>query len=275
GKDLSRLAGGIGTRGPGESKLEVDRRHLKRRIAALQEQLDELDKNRMVQRSARDKNDIKIVTIVGYTNAGKSTFLNYLTDAGILAEDKLFATLDPTTRRLILPDKQEVLLTDTVGFIDRLPTHLVRAFKSTLEELKYADIIINLTDASDADEEIKRKSMVTEKLITELGGESKPVINVYNKIDIESDNEFIPKDAVRVSAKTGSGMENFLNILNDLVNAGKKRVEIFIPHSRAGEVNSIYKNMTVLTCDYTDEGTLLLVEGENKYIQKYKELIKE
>jgi GTP-binding protein HflX len=169
GKELSRLGGGIGTRGPGESKLESDRRHIKRRIAALSEEIAEIERTRSVKRATRLRSGIKSAAIIGYTNAGKSTLLNTLTDAGILAEDKLFATLDPTTRRLTLPSGTEILLTDTVGFIDRLPTHLVKAFKSTLEELKYADYIILITDASEELTERERKRDVTKQLIAELG----------------------------------------------------------------------------------------------------------
>ncbi|MBO7666105.1 MAG: GTPase HflX, partial [Clostridia bacterium] len=176
GKSLSRLGGGIGTRGPGESQLETDRRHLQRRLESLNEKLKELERTSAVKRKGREKSGIKTVAIAGYTNAGKSTLLNYLTGAGVLSEDKLFATLDPTTRRLTLPDGADVLLTDTVGFIDRLPTHLVKAFRSTLEEIKYADAVVCLIDASEPDTERVRKRAVTEQLVTELCGEQRSVI---------------------------------------------------------------------------------------------------
>ena len=269
GKDMSRLGGGIGTRGPGESKLESDRRHLNRRIAALQAQLDELESNRTVQHSARRKSNIKTAAIVGYTNAGKSTLLNYLTGAGILAEDKLFATLDPTTRRLKLPDGQDMLLTDTVGFIDRLPTHLVKAFKSTLDELKYADIIIEVTDASECEDERRRKRAVTESLIDELGGGGKPLVLVYNKCDQETDSDFIPPEAVRISAKSGDNIDGFLETLNGIVNAGRRRVWLKFPHSRAGELNNLYKNASVLETDYTDDGVRVFVECGSDIYGKY------
>lgn len=273
GKELSRLAGGIGTRGPGESKLESDRRHIKRRINALHEQLKEMEKNRFVQRSAREKSGIKTIAIVGYTNAGKSTLLNYLTGAGILAEDKLFATLDPTTRRLTLPDGQEVLLTDTVGFIDRLPTHLVKAFKSTLEEVKYADIILNITDGSEPEDERRRKRAVTEKLIGEFGGEAIPVLDVYNKIDSVSEVEFIPAGAVNISAKEGTGVDILLARLNDIVNEGKSRVYMFFPHDSLSVLNGLYNNSVVLESEYLDSGVMVYAECEKPFLNKYDEYI--
>lgn len=216
GTQLSRLAGGIGTRGPGESKLETDRRHLKRRIAALEEKITELERSRDVKRARRIKSGIKTVAIVGYTNAGKSTLMNKLTDAGILAEDKLFATLDPTTRNLRLPNGSELLLTDTVGFVSRLPHHLVKAFKSTLEEVKHSNAIIKLVDASEKEETRRMKIDVTEKLLIELGAADKSVIQVYNKCDIETDVDFIPRDAVRISSKTGKGIDTLLERLVDI-----------------------------------------------------------
>lgn len=275
GKDMSRLGGGIGTRGPGESKLESDRRHMSRRIAALQAQLDELESNRTVQHGARKRSNIKTAAIVGYTNAGKSTLLNYLTGAGILAEDKLFATLDPTTRRLRLPDGQDILLTDTVGFIDRLPTHLVKAFKSTLDELRYADIIIEVTDASECEDERRRKRAVTSSLIDELGGSGKPLITVYNKCDRETDIDFIPPEAVRISARTGYNVDRLLEVINDTVNAGRKRIWLKFPHTMAGELNNLYKNASVLETDYTDDSVRVFVDcGEDIY-GKYSDYIEQ
>ena len=216
GTQLSRLAGGIGTRGPGESKLESDRRHLKRRIAALAERITELERTREVQRSRRRKAGMKVVAIVGYTNAGKSTLMNALTDANIFAEDKLFATLDPTTRNLRLPSGKELLITDTVGFVNRLPHHLVKAFKSTLEEVNHASAIIELVDASEKEEQRAMKIDVTEKLIAELGAGEKPIIKVYNKCDIETEVDFIPRDAIRISAKTGKGLDKLLSKLEEI-----------------------------------------------------------
>lgn len=260
GKELSRLGGGIGTRGPGESKLESDRRHLKRRIAALSEEIAEIERTRNVKRASRARSGIKSAAIIGYTNAGKSTLLNTLTDAGILAEDKLFATLDPTTRRLTLPSGAEILLTDTVGFIDRLPTHLVKAFKSTLEELKYADYIINITDASEDITERERKRAVTLELIDELGAGDKPIIEVFNKCDIALHDTPFPMNAVEISAKSGKGTENLLLKLDELVASGKKKLKLLIPHSDAGVVTDIYRLATVIDCEYTDNGALITAE---------------
>ena len=214
GVELSRLGGGIGTRGPGESKLETDRRHLQRRVHALEAQIAEMDKNRKTMRASRDKSGIPEVAIVGYTNAGKSTLLNRLTDAGILAEDKLFATLDPTTRKFYLPCGEPVLLTDTVGFINKLPHHLVRAFRSTLEEACYADIVMIVIDASDSEAESQIK--VTEELLEELGAAGMPTLYVFNKCDLGISDPWVPgKTAenvhtVAVSAKTGQGVERLL-----------------------------------------------------------------
>ena len=260
GKELSRLGGGIGTRGPGESKLESDRRHIKRRIAALSEEIAEIERTRNVKRASRARSGIKSAAIIGYTNAGKSTLLNTLTDAGILAEDKLFATLDPTTRRLTLPSGAEILLTDTVGFIDRLPTHLVKAFKSTLEELKYADYIINITDASEDIEERERKRAVTLQLVQELGAGEKPMLEVFNKCDIALRDIPFPKGTIEISAKSGEGTQALLEKLDELVSSGKKKMRLLVPHSEAGAVTDIYRLATVLECEYTDSGALIYAE---------------
>ena len=274
GKELSRLGGGIGTRGPGESKLESDRRHIKRRIAALSEEIAEIERTRNVKRATRLRSGIKSAAIIGYTNAGKSTLLNTLTDAGILAEDKLFATLDPTTRRLALPSGAEMLLTDTVGFIDRLPTHLVKAFKSTLEELKYADFIILITDASEELTERERKRDVTKQLIQELGAGDKPIIEVFNKCDIALRDTPYPKDSIEISAKSGMGTDELLKRLDELVASGKKKLKLLIPHSEAGAVADVYRLATVLDCEYVEQGALITTECDaraqgrfEKYVQ--------
>lgn len=229
GLELSRQGGGIGSRGPGESKLETDRRHLHRRIQALKEQIAELEKNRMMQRSKRDKSGIPKIAIVGYTNAGKSTLLNRLTNAGILAEDKLFATLDPTTRKFVLPSTREILLTDTVGFIRNLPHHFIKAFQSTLDEVKYADIIIMLMDASDS--ECMNQAAVTRELLEKLGASEKPVLYVFNKCDVaeKSENGFdVPAiegaeldDVFCISAKTGKGVDKLMERLDQLIPAAR------------------------------------------------------
>lgn len=273
GTQMSRLGGGIGTRGPGESKLESDRRHLKRRIAALTAELESLDRTRAVKRAAREKSGIKTAAIIGYTNAGKSTLLNYLTNAGILAEDKLFATLDPTTRRLTLPSGNEILLTDTVGFIDRLPTHLIKAFKSTLDELKYADMIINLTDASEPDSERRKKQAVTEKLVEELGAKEKPMIRVFNKIDKAVDIEFIPKDALTISALNGDGIDQLLAKLDEFASDGKKVLKLFFPHAMQAKTADVYRFARVIKTDYTDDGTVITAECDERAQGMFREFV--
>ncbi len=274
GKELSRLGGGIGTRGPGESKLESDRRHLKRRIAALEAELAEMARTRDVKRSGRDKKTIKSAAIVGYTNSGKSTLLNYLTGAGILAENKLFATLDPTTRLLTTENGVEVLLTDTVGFIDRLPHHLVKAFRSTLDELKYADIIISVTDASEEDDERRRKFAVTDKLIEELCGGGKEIIYVYNKIDEVKDKELIPQNAVEISAKTGYNVDKLLTAIEKAVLGGRQRLKFNFPPKDAGKMSKLYANATVIDIKYEDNGSVTVeAECELKEAQAFEQYV--
>ena len=252
GLEMSRLGGGIGTRGPGESKLESDRRHMKRRIVALEEELRELDKNRATMRAARDRSGIAKVAIVGYTNAGKSTLLNRLTDAGILAEDKLFATLDPTTRKFELPSGESVLLTDTVGFIRKLPHHLVKAFKSTLDEAVYADFLLVLIDASD--EECMEQLGVTDKLLSELGASGKPTLYVFNKCDRAEELPPLSVDdksnVFYISAKTGEGIDLLIERLEELVRSGKKRLVFTIPNAEQGALNILYKNASVEDVEY-------------------------
>ncbi len=276
GKDLSRLGGGIGTRGPGESQLESDRRHLKRRIAALEDELAEMERTRRTQRAARDKKSIKNAAIVGYTNSGKSTLLNHLTAAGILAENKLFATLDPTTRMLTTENGVEVLLTDTVGFIDRLPHHLVKAFKSTLDELKYADIIIHLTDGSEDIEEIQRKAAVTDSLIEELCGEAKPILRVYNKMDKAVAGQFVPAGVIEISAKTGMGIDAFLAKLEETVRGGRRNVVFCFPASAVGKASLLYGVAEVNSTDYNDDGSLTVTAYcEEKEVGRFAEYVKE
>lgn len=254
GKQLSRQEGRIGTRGPGESKLETDRRHLAQRAAALEEALREVERTRSTMRAARERSGLKKVAIVGYTNAGKSTLLNRLTDAGVLAENKLFATLDPTTRRLELPGGTEVLLSDTVGFIRKLPHHLVRAFRSTLDELRYADILVVLADVSDS--ECAEQLRVTDSLIAELGAGDKPVLYAFNKSDLAEDGMALisgeAQNAVFISAKTGMGMERFLDMLETLAKAGTRRCTLHIPMAEQGVLNQLYRFATVEDVRYED-----------------------
>ncbi len=276
GKELSRLGGGIGTRGPGESKLESDRRHLRRRIAALEEELAEMERTRRTQRAARDKKSIKNAAIVGYTNSGKSTLLNHLTAAGILAENKLFATLDPTTRLLTTENGVEVLLTDTVGFIDRLPHHLVKAFKSTLDELKYADIIIHLTDGSECVEEIQRKAAVTDSLIEELCGEDKPILRVYNKMDNADKTQFVPAGVIEISAKTGMGIGEFIAKLEETVRGGRRRVTFCFPAASVGKASALYGVAEVEDSVYNEDGSLTVTAFcEEKEISRFASFVQE
>ncbi len=225
GTELSRQGGSasIAARGPGETKLETDRRYIKKRIAALESQIADIARSRRTQRAQRDRSGMARVTIAGYTNAGKSTLLNYLTDAGILAEDKLFATLDPTTRRFRLPSGKNILLTDTVGFIRNLPHHFIKAFQSTLDEVRYADVIIMMMDASDS--ECTAQAAVTRELLAQLGAGEKPVLYVFNKCDVaEKTEDFIypsidgadKENVLFISAKTGKGIDKLLNRLEEL-----------------------------------------------------------
>lgn len=278
GKDMSRLGGGIGTRGPGESKLESDRRHIKRRIVALEQELEVLDKNRRTMRASRDRSGLVKIAIVGYTNAGKSTLLNRLTDAGILAEDKLFATLDPTTRKFTLPGGEQVLLTDTVGFIRKLPHHLVNAFKSTLDEAVYCDIIMILCDASDS--ECMSQLECTEETLKELGAGGKPTIYVFNKCDkgifdqpVMSRNEE-RKNVIYISALTGQGCEELAQLLEEVIHEGKRKVTFRIPNSEMGAMNILYKNSTVENVEYGDEYVLVTATVDSKthgMMKKYDE----
>ena len=253
GTELSRLGGGIGTRGPGESKLESDRRHIRRRINALENQLETLSKRRLLLRERRKKNAVTTVAIVGYTNAGKSTLLNALTNAGVLAENKLFATLDPTARAIRLPDGNEVMLIDTVGFISRLPHFLVEAFKSTLEEATSADILIILTDASDP--ECEAQLEVTKEILKELNGEEKPIITVYNKCDI-ADSYLLPitKNTVKISALKGIGINSLLECIAENMPTTKKRVLLLLPFNVGSLAGEIRKTSRILKEEYRPEG---------------------
>lgn len=255
GKELSRLGGTIGTRGPGESKLEEDRRHIQRRIRALEDQLDEMAKNRATIRAARERSGIPKVAIVGYTNAGKSTLLNYLTGAGVLSEDKLFATLDPTTRKLTLPEGEEVLLTDTVGLIRKLPHHLIEAFHSTLEEAALADVLLIVADLSDP--ECAEQLEVTRQTLHDLGADGKPTIIVYNKCDTASaaysGERPVREGEAYISAATGAGVDGLLSLLLATVREGKRKYTLHIPYAKSGEVNGLYAIGTVAKVEYTND----------------------
>ena len=252
---LSRLGGGIGTRGPGEKKIELDRRLIHNRISVLKEELREVKKQRDIRRKARKDNFV--IAIVGYTNAGKSTFLNKLTGADVLAEDKLFATLDPTTRKLKLPSGNEVLLTDTVGFIRKLPHHLIEAFKSTLEEAKYADLILHMIDASNP--EADTQMLIVYNTLRELGIEDKEVVSLYNKIDIMPDDTILPRDfhaehTLKISAKTGEGLEEFKELVDKILRQQRIYLEKLIPYKDSAKLALIRKHGELELEDYREDG---------------------
>ncbi len=255
GTSLSRLGGGIGTRGPGETQLETDRRHIRRRIDKLSAELKELEERRGYARDRRKKDSVQVGAIVGYTNAGKSTLLNLLTGAGVLAEDKLFATLDPTSRAIELPDGRSLLLVDTVGLIRRLPHHLVEAFKSTLEEAACADIIIHVCDVSDP--EAAEKADVTLKTLADLGAAEIPVVTVLNKCDLLTEN--IPEDGstVKISAKKAQGIERLLQVIAANLPETAKRMKLLLPYDKAGYTAKLRENGKVFSEDYTENGVLV------------------
>lgn len=253
---LSRLGGGIGTRGPGEKKLEIDRRVIRDRISQLSKELSDVKQHREVMRKQRMEGNLPIVSIVGYTNAGKSTLLNHLTHAGVLEEDKLFATLDPTSRNYKLSNGQEIIITDTVGFIKKLPHHLINAFRSTLEEAKYADIILHVVDASNihADTQI----LTVYETLKGLGVTDKPVITAFNKID-KLDEMPILKDlsadyTVNISAKKEIGFDNLSDILGEVINKSRSYIEKVIPYTDAGLLNRIHKSGTIIEEEYREDG---------------------
>lgn len=267
GTELSRLGGGIGTRGPGETKLETDRRHIRRRISALQEQLEELGKRRELLRARRKKDGVTTVAIVGYTNVGKSTLLNALTSAGVLAEDKLFATLDPTSRALTLPDGRQVMLIDTVGLVRRLPHHLVEAFKSTLEEATGADLLWCVCDISS--DETEEQIVVTRDLMRELGVEDTPMLTVLNKCDRIAETP-LPLNSMTavISAKTGFGFDALLRKTADALKPTHRRMRLLIPYDKTGLVNEITEQGKVFAQEYTETGTKLDALVELKMVYK-------
>lgn len=255
-RNLSRQGGGIGTRGPGEKKLEVDRRVIRNRIAQLREQVGELENHRQVTRSKRQDNPVPVVAIVGYTNAGKSTLLNTLTDASVLEEDKLFATLDPTTRNYKLPDGQEVLLTDTVGFIRKLPHHLIDAFKSTLEEAKYSDIIIHVVDASN--ESMDKNMHAVYETLKKLDVKDKIVITVFNKLDKLEDkpilSDFNADYVVNAAIKKKAGLDDINEALEKALKSMRITVEKVLDYADAGKVGLIRKYGQIISEEYKEDG---------------------
>ncbi|MCR4925648.1 MAG: GTPase HflX [Clostridiales bacterium] len=273
GLALSRLGGGIGTRGPGESKLESDRRHIRRRIDALQEQLKEVEKRRNNLRNRRAKDGIISVAIVGYTNAGKSTLMNALTDAGVLAQDKLFATLDPTARSLTLPDGRKVMLIDTVGLIRRLPHNLVEAFKSTLEEAANADVILNVCDCSSP--ECAEHLEVTRKLLKELGCETKPVISVMNKSDLTDDTLGMATigQTVFISALNKEGLDELLEKITACLEPTRAEVEFLFPFDKGSLAAQVRKDGVVKAEEYRAEGLYMRAIVDTDFIDVNKEFI--
>lgn len=257
GKSLSRLGGGIGTRGPGEKKLEMDRRLIHERISQLKAELKKVENHRELIRKSRDENMAFNVAIVGYTNAGKSTLLNKLTDAGILAEDKLFATLDPTTRKLKLGGGQEILLTDTVGFIRKLPHHLIEAFKSTLEEAKYANLLIHMVDASD--KEASSQMLVVYDTLRSLNVGDKEIITVYNKTDLMEAEQILPRDfhadkTIKMSLKSGEGIEELKRCIENVLKSRRVYLEHIFSYKEAAKIAIIRKYGEILSEEYMDEG---------------------
>lgn len=261
GKSLSRLGGGIGTRGPGEKKLEMDRRLIKSRIAQLNRELADVRRHREVTREQRSRNHMPVCALVGYTNAGKSTLLNTLTGASVLEEDKLFATLDPTTRVLNLPGGQKILLTDTVGFISKLPHNLIEAFRSTLEEAKYADVILHVADMSNP--QMDEQMYVTYEILEELGVLNKTVITVFNKCDKAGEDllirDFKSDARVVVSAKTGQGLDTLKEILEDWIREQRMEIKRLYPYAEAGKIQLIRAYGEVTKEEYQAEG--IYIEG--------------
>ena len=256
GKSLSRLGGGIGTRGPGETKLETDRRHIRERISRLRAELEQVRQVRGVQRERRMKNSVPVVAIVGYTNAGKSTLLNCLTNAGIPANNRLFDTLDTTSRQLTVSDNLDVILSDTVGFISKLPHHLVDAFRATLEELEYADLLLHVIDAADPDRE--DHIAVVDSLIAKLAKPGTKVLRCYNKADLVQSTDIpVGEDVVAISARKGAGMEALLSAIENALGQSRHHVLLTLPYSMGGMVDTLHSNAKVNAVDYTAEGIVV------------------
>lgn len=289
GRELSRQggtasSGSVGARGPGETKLEIDRRRVKEKITALEAELKKVEQNRLTMRKQRDRSGITKCGIVGYTNAGKSTLLNYLTGAGILAENKLFATLDPTTRQFTAPNGTKLLLTDTVGFIRNLPHHLIKAFRSTLDEAVYSDILLIVIDSSDS--EFISQTKVTTELLEELGVSGKPTIYVFNKCDACTDRDALVNmkslaassntAVVFVSAKTGAGVGTLVEMIEEIAHCGKHRITVKIPPEDGAVTGIIYKEADEVEMDYREDGIICRCVADDKlYARLKKYLIEE
>lgn len=272
GRSLSRQGGGIGTRGPGETRLESDRRHIRTRISRLQQELKEVRRVRGVQRQLREKNSVPVVALIGYTNAGKSTLLNALTGAGIPANNRLFDTLDTTTRRMTVSDTLDVLLSDTVGFIAKLPHNLVEAFQATLEELQYADLLLHVIDTSDPDRTAHME--VVEKLASQLAPQGVPMIEVYNKADLV-EPQLIPvgENRVAISAATGTGLPKLLELIEKNLDTGVKRVTMRLPYAAAGELDRIHREGKVFSSEYENDGILVDAALSRELQGRYRDYI--
>ena len=271
GIEMSRTGAGIGTRGPGETKLETDRRHIHKRIQALTEELEELKKHRELLRSRRKKDGVVSVALVGYTNAGKSTLLNSLTDANVFAEDKLFATLDPTSRALELEDGRKILLVDTVGFIRKLPHHLIEAFKSTLEEAVVADVLLHVVDSSN--HEYKNQIVVVNEVLRDIGADKNPEVMVYNKCDKADIDEINITDAVLISAKFKKGLDKLIWTIGEVAPGKKQEITVCIPYSEGSLVSELHNTQKVLSEDYTENGTKLTLLADSITYNKLREYI--
>ena len=271
GKSMSRLGGGIGTRGPGETKLETDRRHIRERIDRLKTELAEVRKVRGVQRERRMKNAVPVVALVGYTNAGKSTLLNQLTGAGIPANDRLFDTLDTTTRRLRVSDHLEVLLSDTVGFIAKLPHHLVEAFKATLEELQYADLLLHVIDASDPQRE--EHIAVVDRLIEQLAKPGVPVLRCYNKADLLNDISDYPigERNIPICARSGVGMDELLTRIEETLLGELHEVTLLLPYAQGGALDVLHQQAQVHNVEYTAEGIVVQLTCKDELYRRYQQ----
>lgn len=262
----------IGTRGPGETQLETDRRHIRRKIQKLESEIEEVRRIRSVQRSKRVKSRIPLICLVGYTNAGKSTLLNTLTGAGVHAADRLFDTLDPTTRLMQTEDMGELLISDTVGFIRKLPHHLIDAFRATLEELCYADVLVHVVDGSDPNYRLRAE--VVEKLITELGADRTPVVTVYNKADLLTEEE-LPRsrDSVCISAKTGNGVDLLLDAIRRALGKNEREINIVLPYSESRLLDMLYRDATVISAEYRDDGIAVTARCDGEVCGRLKDYL--